>query len=345
MDKIINQFNKISQNRPRNFGNFYSENIVQIANWINNLDGLKTSYKLFDLSKQADWIRFSLIFSDNLILYPLGTEAKSIVIPRHNNFSKNIESITLPSNLFGEILDSGVLERLVLGYISCDASQLKDFYLKLKPLIKSSKVILCPDRIAFSIEDDPEQIGKKIYRGIPVSNESVFNKWIITPSDERDTAIPLVENLTDKNLQKELFTLSIPYLKGISFDDFSKILDDNNDCLSILRSHLKNMVVENRDVKTIKEMQEDLIRPEIDRLNMRFKIIQNIHRLRTSGVVLGSAFISLASYNGLGANVSIFSLFSSAGLGLFKSEERYQKEILELKETPSYLLWKIKNIL
>ena len=344
MDKIMKQFNKISQNKPEAFGNFYSDNIVQIANWIDNLNGLKTSYKLFDLSSQADWIRFSLIFSDTLILYPLGNYAINILIPKNKNFSKNIETLTLPENLYREISDSGILDRLALGYISCDSTQLKDFYFKLKPLIKNGKVVLCPDRIAFKIEDDPELVGHKIYKGIPVSSESSFNKWIITPQEERVSSIPLIENITDQKLQRELFTISIPYLKGVSFDNLSKILDDNLDCLSILRSHLKKIVLENRDDKTIKEMQEDLIRPEIDKLNIRFKKTQNLHRLRTSGVIVGSTLISLASYEKLGATASILSLLGSAGLGLFKSEEKYQKEILELKENPTYLLWKIKSI-
>lgn len=344
MDTIIKQFGKVSQNRPEEFVQFYFENIVQIAKWIESLEGLKTSYRLFNLSRQSEWIRFSLIFSDTLILYPQGGVTKKIVIPKDRGFSKSIETITMPQALYNDVVKSGMLDKLVLGYISCDPSKLKDYHLKLKPFIKSRRIILCPDRIAFKIENDPKRPGHKIYNGIPVSSDTPYNKWVITPHEERINTIPLIENISDPTLKKELFTLSIPYLKNISFSELSKVLDDNKECLSILRSHLKSIVIENRGIMEIQQIQEDLIRPEIDKLNARFKKVQNIHKLRTSGVVIGSALISLASIDKLGASAAILSLLGSAGLGLFKSEEKYQKEFFELTENPLYLLWQLKGL-
>jgi hypothetical protein len=344
MDKIIKQFHKICQNRPDQFGGFYSDNITAIADWLEKREGLKTSYKLFDLDKQADWISFSLIFSDTLILYPLGNYTLKITLPKGQSFKKNIESLTLPKELYNEISSNEVLDKLLLGYINCDSGQLKDFTYKLKTLIKNEKVLLCPDRIALKVEDDPEQIGHKRYHGIPVVSDSSFNKWILTPDNEKLNSLPLIENMPKPEMVNELYSLSIPYLSGSRFNDLSKVLDDNLDCLSILRSHLKNTITEYRDSKTIKEIHEDLIRPEIDKLNIRFKKIQNMHRMRIAGVVLSTSTIALALYEKEGVLASIIELLGAGGFGLLRSENKYQEAIMTMKEEPLYLFWKLKAL-
>lgn len=343
MNKTIKQFNKICQNRPENFGDFYTDNITSIANWIESKDGLKTNYKLFDLNKQSDYISFSLVFSDTLILHPLGNYTLKIKLPKGESFRKNIETLSLPKDLYDDINSSELLDKLLLGYIYCDESQLKNFYLKLKQLIKNEKVLLCPDRIALRVLE-PGQNGNANYQGIPVDSNSSFNQWILTPNEHKTDTLPLLENVPKPDMVRELFSLSIPFLKGLNFSDLSKVLDDNMDCLSILRAHLKDTVIQYRDKKTLIEIQEDLIRPEIEKLTIRFKKIQGIHKLRTSGVILGSSAIALALYEKEGVFASILELLGAGGLGLITSEEKYQNSIQSMKEEPLYLFWKLKSL-
>ncbi|HPG57044.1 MAG TPA: hypothetical protein PKW98_04450 [Candidatus Wallbacteria bacterium] len=83
--------------------------------------------------------------------------------------------------------------------------------------------------------------------------------------------------LTIRRNIKVLFTAS---------EEGFKILEDETDLLSGFRSNLKNVIKESQtNFKSLKELQQDVLNPEIDKINRRFKKIKGLHKLKIGGVV------------------------------------------------------------
>lgn len=340
----LKKLQELAEHDQKHFTLFYIDNSETICNWIKTFDGVKTQMNLHNTRNQIDLLRFSLVFSDLITLYALGTGEIKITTPKVDRPQSLIKSLTIPQEIFTKYKLLKSPSDFIPGYISCGFEQLRDFSIDLRKPIAKNRIILRPDRIVLTLTDQKAPDGGRIWQALGVDKNSPVNQWIVSEKTAQTDSIPLIDNLPDSKYQKELQTIMVPYLTGITINDLEKVIEDNLDCISNFRSHIKGLVKNHDSIKNLNEINNDLIKPEVDKINRKFKQVSNMHKMRVAGVVSVTAVISMAALTTLGINAAMYGLLGAGGLGLINSESKYQEDLSNLEDNPMFLLWKIKQL-
>ena len=196
-----------------------------------------------------------------------------------------------------------------------------------RKLIESGKVVYAPFIPSFKMESELLGHGYSIPEGF--NAHSCFSRnydWL------------------DSNALTSLFNLDIPTVENINLNTLQKIKNDNEDIyrlfsssmLSALQS-IKHEVGTPEWNKELRYIQKNLIDDNIDKLNTELKRIGNMRTLRALGYA-----ISLMALNISTANPATPLLLALEGTGILVNEAlKYLKETNQLKDNPSYFLWKI----
>lgn len=340
----LKKLQQLAAHEQQKFTLFYIDNSESICNWIQTFDGVKTQMNLHSVKKQIDLLRFSLVFSDLIILYPLGEGEKKITVPKTDKPQSLMKSLTIPREILSKFDLLKTPFEFIPGYISCGFEQLKHFSIELRQPLAKNRMVLRPDRIVLTPTDQKSPDGGRIWQALGVEKDSPVTQWIVSEKTAQTNAIPLIENLPDSDLQKELQTIMVPYLSGISINDLEKVIQDNSDCISNFRVHIKELIKNYGSIKDLNEINSDLIKPEVEKINRKFNQVANIHSMRVKGVVAVTAVVSMAALTTLGVNTAIYGLLGAGGLGLINSESKFKEDLAELENNPMFLLWKIKQL-
>jgi len=139
--------------------------------------------------------------------------------------------------------------------------------------------------------------------------------------------------------------LTLPFFDKASFTNLVKVLEDETDLISGFRATLKELSKRVINGENIDDLKDDVVRPEIDKLNRKFRSITNIHRL-SIGASVAAFTISLISIQVDPQNnfQTLFNaLLGSSAIGFVATEIRFQQELDRLKDNPYFLLWKISK--
>lgn len=344
IDTTLKHLQKLAEHDQNNFALFFIENSESIWNWTKSFDGVKTQMNLFNIRDQIDTLRFSLVFSDLLTLYALGHGEKKITTPKPEVPQSIMKTLTIPEDILTKYNLQKSGSDFIPGYISCGFDQLRDFAINLRKQISSKRIILSPDRIVLTLTNDKTPDGGRIWQALQIDPSSPAHQWIVSEKTALTESIPLIDNFPEIEYQKELQTIMVPYLSGITLSDLEKVIQDNYDYVSSFRAHIKELIRNHSSSRTLNEINQDLIRPDVEKINRKFKQVSNMHKLRVAGVVSVTSVISLAALSTLGINAAIWGFLGTGGLGLIGSESKYQEDLSNLEDNPMFLLWKIKQL-
>jgi len=248
--------------------------------------------------------------------------------------------LTIPASLSSEIKPS---YHILPCYSHNNSADIKKAAQKFQPLIDSTKAMLRPIR---SLWVDNNHVEDKKQGIIYYAQGNTDTKhWIVKDSFTRDS-LPIQDYLSASQSQI-LFDLTIPYFRNTSLENLTKVLIDESDCLSPFRKELKNVIINFDSVeKNLKEVQQDILRPQIDTISRQFKHYKNVHSIGVLGSV-GMFSLSLIKLVIPEALISelVSSIVSGSSLSaLFVSELKHQSNMNALRDNPYFLLWKIKQL-
>ncbi|HKK43756.1 MAG TPA: hypothetical protein VJ963_15170 [Bacteroidales bacterium] len=344
IDTTLKHLQRLAEHDQNNFVLYFIENSESIWNWTKSFDGVKTQMNLFNIRDQIDTIRFSLVFSDLITLYALGNGEKKITTPKQDVPQSIMKTLTIPEDILTKYNLQKSASDFIPGYISCGFNQLRDFAINLRKQIASKRIVLCPDRIVLTLTNEKAPDGGRIWQVLQIDPSSPAYQWIVSEKTSLTESIPLIDNIPEIKHQKELQTIMVPYLSGITLSDLEKVIQDNYDYVSSFRSHIKDLIRNHSSAKTLNEINQDLIRPDIEKINRKFKQVSNMHKLRVSGVVSVTSVISLMALSALGIDAAIWGFLGTGGLGLIGSESKHQEDLSSLEDNSMFLLWKIKQL-
>jgi len=335
--KINNQIRRNSLKSSTEFLNTYLDYEDQIIVALGKLKGIKTELYLKEVNSELDdLLRFSTIFSDLTILNNTTSSIKNTHITYFDPESKyyHERQLTFPASEFN-IFDPRAFDMLPC-YIHRSDEEVKKIAKQFSPLINSNRLLVRPLRGVYAHN---KVTNKNV---LHYANPNTDNKHWLVDNVKNDEYF-FIDNGLSFNEVMQLFELTLPYFTDIKLEVLDKILEDESDLLSGFRSNLKNVIKESQtNFKSLKELQQDVLNPEIDKINRRFKKIKGLHKLTIGGIV-GSFTLSLlfGVYEGTEI-MKLLSSFLPAG-GLIASEIKYQDDIDKLKDNTSYLLWRINS--
>jgi hypothetical protein len=204
--------------------------------------------------------------------------------------------------------------------------------------------LIQPDRALFYLTNEKTDDGGRQWHGLNVSQFSPLEDWEIV-EEQVSRPIPISFESNDHLDQSAMFEITIPYLEGVSFDDLSKILDDEGDLVSGVRQSIKQAISECGDYVDPRIVVKDIIDPKVDALNRKFKSTINSHAFRIAGAAVGTVALAYTAVTTAGISSAVATVCGSGGLGLLGNEfSSYREKINSLKDDPHYFLWRCKNV-
>ena len=316
--------------------NVYLENEHDILSSIENTNKIISEIYLKENDTQLEqYLKFSSVFSDLIFLNHTTSSIReshvSYFTPPHKFFPDR--KIEFPAEIASEVdlSPSNVLP----CYLHRTNEENLKIYQKYRSLIKHDKLFIRPLR-AVSVKISPT--SHKYYYVDPNTRNDI---WKVNQPNTDHQSVK-IDNGLNFNNQTKLFEVTLPYFSEITIDNLSKILLDESDTLGSFRSTLKTAI--KTDILNIKEFRNDVIRPEVEGINRRFKNIQSKHRSMVGGsLVYYTLSLMAATVNRTWELNSILLSVAPGIAGILKSNTSYNDSVTELKDNPYFLLWRISN--
>ncbi|HZF71450.1 hypothetical protein [Sulfuricurvum sp.] len=347
MQTIFEKLSYAAKININEYNNEYMNNISTIYPVVTNPNLLKSRIKTKNIQDAESLLRFSLVFNDlSLFTYNGGNELVMILLQKEwfeKNFSKFGAEIRLSKQKFDELGFDSENPQISPAFIFTQGDEINRFADQLYPFIANGRLLFQPDRSLLYLEGENEN-GGRTFNTLDVSQFSSLESWeIIDESNSRPISLQYESN---NNLnQHSIFEITIPYLEGVKFSDLAKILEDENDLISGLRSSIKQAILESGDTHDLLTVRRDIIDPKIDALNRKFKSTVNSHAFRIAGAAVGTVALAYTSASTAGLSSAIATICGSGGIGLLGKEYSiYKEKINELRDDPYYFLWRCKNV-
>jgi len=336
LHKINRKIRKAALKSSNQFLDCFLDREEEVLQILKGFTGSKSEIYLNDLDLELDNIvRFSSLFSDITIINTSGSPIEdyhfTFFDPNHRHYLER--QLTIPEEY---LIETGADPRYFLPcYIFRNDSETKKLFQQYKSFLNNERLLIRPLR-ALYVNHPRLQQGTIFYVDPNTSNDHWYiNKLNLSESILIDNGRMSISNL------KDLFEISLPYLKNIDLETLSKVLEEESEILSTFRNKLSEIVKEaGNNPDRIEEIKNDIANTSVERLNKRFKQIQKSHRL-TIGITVGTFILTLST-----GNIDVKSIIASTGSGLGAitiANSDYQDRISDLKEDPFYLLWRIKQ--
>ncbi len=320
----------------------FVEHEEQIIRSLQQFDGLQSEIYLDGGHDKIDQLKFAAIFSDFISIYTGGDFTDKSHATYFNPDSPYFvdRKITIPPSLISEIRQDYNLRPF---YLHNSSSSIKKTIRAYSPLIDNNKAMIRPIR---SLWVDKQLINKSRESLIYYAEANTDNRhWVLKDNFSVDS-LPISGYMNSPQC-KVLFDLTIPYFRDATLKNLTSVLVDENDVISPFRKELKN-IVRGFDVlkDNLKEIQQDILRPQIDSINRRFNHIRNIQTINRLGSM---AAFSLSLIQILISKDQVADAVSKIIQGLslsnlILSETEYQRKQNELRDNPYFLLWRIQRI-
>jgi hypothetical protein len=320
----------------------FLENEEMIVDHLGKFSGLQSEVYISNVEKELEQLKFASIFSDVISMYTVTPQNSThhISILKDDGPYGYDRQLTIPASLTNEIKQTF---QLLPGYSFHNSSDLKKTIKYCSSLLDSERAILRPTRTL--LVDEPRINGQKRSAIYYAQGNTDTHHWILKDSFDKETLT--IENYLRPIKVQQLMELTVPYFRDIKLDKLTKILDDEQDCVSPFRKELKNLIVQFDSLEgNIKELQQDVLRPQLDAINRRFNHLKNVHTISALGSV--SMFsLSLIKVFIPDANISslISSIISGASFsGIIASDIKFQTDKNALRENPYFLLWRLRKM-
>ncbi len=322
----------------------------------NNLDKYLTALKQSPHSKVHAELRdpnelwklpsVALLLSDVLIMTGIGGQKTQLKMPQ--KLSKPI-TLELPNTV------PNTSYTPCFGYF--DKSIVEKWISDMKPFIDDGRVVYVPKRFAFRLVEINET-GEKRWHGENVDANSPMGFWrVMKEAQETYSAAIIMQEqryFTNNNCF-EMLHVSLPYIHNIPYTLLHKIINEEEDSLICFRSAISKAIKESHDTSRrldnpdqIKRLgltiKEDIIDPEIARLNQNLKKIIQTRTIKIAGATLGSIGLAITAFAGHGLETIVSSALGAGGAGLLANQiAEYRNDILSLKDNPWYFAWKLSK--
>lgn len=327
-----------------NYNDVYTQNLNEVIEGTYKEDRLTSSIKV-NLDKiDHNSLKFALTFNDLSIITLTSSKQATLRALKPEWLKDQLDSNNLKFTIEKSVLQEhkiNLANTTLQPILFAQSNELADSFLKeIRPFIENSSSIIQPER-ALMYLDKVEPSGRKHFSALQTTPNSPMSDWKIEKNLQRQAHIDFTDQY--KPNQKPIYQIIVPYIKNLDYVTLSKIVQDEKDIISSLRSSI-NKAINQHDNIDHKEFVLDVIQPEIDMLNRKFKLITNMHSLKVAGASIGSVAMSFSLV--MTGNLPFMSLAGPATLGaLTKVYTDYKKDINGLKENPYYFLWKCKKVI
>ncbi len=317
----------------------FRRNETQVIDLFSGSSGINSEIYLHGPKNYLDIVKFSSLFSDKVSLFTLHTKENGsdyhIQFPTGEDQKWKIELTAPDTSEWNRNRNS-----INAGYLYWNSSNTKKIFQELDSLIRSSRVIVRPMRVVTKPADHPSSQHSVHY----VNPNTSTDNWVVL-NGMPINSIPIFRSTGEEGRGRKLFDLTLPYIKNTSVFDFEKILREEEDLVRGFRANLRELINEGRAINgKIPEIKADLVDPEIDKLNRKFKLISGNHKriVQTSVGFFTLSLVALTWIEFISELIDTIGISSSV-LAMLYSDIEFKKGMDELRDNPYFLLWRLER--
>lgn len=290
--------------------------------------------------------KVTLLLADTTFIYGGGGHNPTLRIFKHISGQENfVVPVLLAKHLQGKPISSGFFyfPRETLRLWTDDA----------RSLIEAGRIAYLPDRILLAHQGIAES-GKPNWELLPLEPHHPWN--VLNPITERSVSTTNLVSLLHQSRSiaalRELLQSEIPVIRGFSLTDYHKLLDDERDAVIQVRKALQEVVHQLDDQSAVTDdptalaacaakVRDQILRPELSRLEQQFKRIVSHRGVRLAGATVGTLVLSagaiwfpdFAAYS---------ALLGGAGAGAaIREYAEYLSDKGKLRDNPYQFLWQL----
>jgi hypothetical protein len=210
----------------------------------------------------------------------------------------------------------------------------------LAPLADRGRIVFQPNR--YVVTKDIEQSKIEV---VEVPQDSA-DHWNWRPSETAEPPLQFEANESGRRDERLLFDIVVPFVDGLSSEDLAKLLDDEEDVLIEFRAGIRALTAASqREGRDAQQILADVVRPQVARMERRFRNAVNMNRLKIAGAAISTATIGLVSFWTTGLAAGVTAVAGASGL-LYLTKEIASGigEANSIKDDACYLLLRLKSI-
>lgn len=320
----------------------YARQYMRIESSIDEFDGLKARAHIYDVVGVDDALRLMLLMFDVTTLsLPDDRGFSNLPIPRIFTPDGSSIAVALPMD-WGEHDVPGITQHQITPVLFGSWGDLNDrFIVKILPALQSGRIILRP---VPRIEIRTFEFGQLINMNwLDLAPEREIDGWRLSGTSPIIRPTPMLGTNSARRPLREMLDITVPYIAGIPFADYIKILDDESDIISEFRAELKS--VAGRIIssgESAEEIREDIIKPRLDAITRKLKSAAGLGRLATSAD-LGLGAVTLASFAFDFNWATLLATGGVTGWSIVQHSITRKKERQGITSDPMHVLWKLRK--
>ncbi|GAA3721781.1 hypothetical protein GCM10022268_32480 [Sphingomonas cynarae] len=281
---------------------------------------------------------------------PDGDGSGSFVIPGPNSpiFSDGEVKVTIPNSEVEKMHFSLNNKKVNPGFFMPGGDKVDRLLIELASLIAQGRLLVSPSRMVMYDSGERTNKGGVHWKALPAARNTPADAWIVSgedraPADTLVTDAAFRRSFNPTHAQALSDEISLPFIKGVSFSDFSKILDDESDLLIEFRQGLDTLTeLSLTDKKSAQACLNETVEPKIAKINRSFNRIAGSSNIKIAGAAVATAGLALTSYLSGGMGAAILAAAGGAGaVSVLKEIAEKRDELAALKDDPLYILWRL----
>ncbi len=318
----------------------------EINRAVQEFDGVKTRLHLREPEKALDSIRAAVLMNDLVtVSLPMGGSSAIHMLPQERmkeilggdgDFKLQTDRPEEFRNEAGELI-------VTPAFMMRNDDVAETIMDAVRPLSMRGRVLVLPDRGLISHER-LDSDGRDHWKIHPVDPNLPTDRWDVTYG-KKSTGTETLQGDSSKP-EYTLSDISMPFVAGIGFYDLARVLEDEGPLFHNTRIALQAaMRAAQDDHKTLAEILNDMVRPEVESLGRKIETLLRSRSLKQSGALAGTAILTIAGIATGGLAAVGSAIAAPAGLALlYKQEAEHLEKIAEAKESPYYMLWRLRKL-
>jgi hypothetical protein len=312
------------------------------------------SVRCLNIGEVAEAVKVGVLYNDVSLVdvVEAGSGGKFVMPGLGSGFARKYPqlTVTVPKSILAEMRYAIDNKRVNPTFFIQEGDEMDQLLTDIAPLIQAGRVLLRPRRMLMYDTAVPTDKGGTTWHTVDAAADAPADTWKV-PVESLSTGDKVVTNLAFENgyslenVQDIRCKIALPFIKGISLEDYSRIIDDEHDLLVEFRAAISALWKEAEKFEgTLEEYVDDVVNPRIAKIDRSFKRIAGTTGLRVAGATVATAVLSLTSYLSAGSTAALLALAGSAGAVTSLKELADRKDKLgSAKDDPLYLLWRMKT--
>lgn len=205
-------------------------------------------------------------------------------------------------------------------------------------LIESRRLIPLPRKAILAKIKHPQEGSRHVLWH--TNPYAPIDQWRIgTQSSDPD-----IWSMIGGNKTEPLIELTLPFLQGINLIDLERVIKDEHELLSPLRSELRLLSHNLGELPRSqwREYSLDVIQPRIDRIEKRLKTLSEQRRFKLGGVALAAVTGAYCAFT-LGAVEQVITAAGGALAAIAHVISEHRASLATIREDPLYFFWSLKR--